>query len=68
MTSPPALDEWDQLVIKMGTLTLAVGNLEMAIIAMVCGILGQTERELGKLSNSEWCKRLIRSAPRLLVR
>lgn len=59
----PLPNEWDRLVVKMGALTLAVGVLEMAIITMVCRILGQTEDEIGHLSNREWCKKLIEVAP-----
>jgi hypothetical protein len=63
MTKPPAPDEWDQLVVKMGTLTLAVGILEMAIIALVCRILGQTEEEIGIRNNQQWCLKLAKVAP-----
>jgi hypothetical protein len=60
---PPAPDEWDQLVVKIGTLTLAVGILEMAIISMVCRVLGQTEEEIGIYSNNWWCQKLSEVAP-----
>jgi hypothetical protein len=63
MPKPPAPDEWDQLVVKIGTLTLAVGILEMAIISMVCRILGQAEVEIGIRNNSQWCKKFIEVAP-----
>ncbi len=63
MPKPPAPDEWDQLVVKIGTLTLAVGTLEMAIIAMVCRILGQTEEEIGIYDNQRWCLKFIEVAP-----
>jgi hypothetical protein len=60
---PPAPDEWDQLVVKMGLLTLAAGLLEMVIIQMVCRILGQTEKEIGIRSNKLWCEKFIEVAP-----
>jgi hypothetical protein len=63
MSKPPASDEWDQLVVKMGTLTLAVGYLEMAIISMVCRILGQTEEEIGIHDNQKWCQKFTKVAP-----
>ena len=63
MPKPPAADEWDQLVVKMGTLTLAVGYLEMAIISMVCRILGQTEKEIGIHDNQQWCQKFTKVAP-----
>ena len=56
-------DEWDQLVVKMGRLALAVGYLEVAVIGMVCRILGQHEEEVGIWSNHEWCKKLNEIAP-----
>jgi hypothetical protein len=63
MPKPPAPDEWDQLVVKMGTLTLAAGALEMAIIQMVCRILGQAEEEVGIRDNNLWCQRFLAVAP-----
>src|SRR5689334_13985907 len=63
MPKPPAPDEWNQLVTKMGTLTLAVGALEMAIIVLVCRILGQTEEEVGIRSNDLWCQKFNEVAP-----
>jgi hypothetical protein len=67
VSNPPAPNEWDHLVVKMGNLTLAVGSLEMAIITMVCGILGQTEGKLRIRNNvirranlaltQSWCSR-----------
>ena len=63
MSKQPAPDEWDQLVVKMGTLTLAVGALEMAIIVMVCRILDQTEEEIGIYSNDRWCQKFNEVAP-----
>lgn len=64
MTEKPAApDEWDQLVVKIGTLALTVGVLEMAIISMVCRILDQTEEEIGIRNNSQWCKKFIKVAP-----
>jgi hypothetical protein len=63
MPKPPAPDEWDQLVVKMGTLTLATGTLEMAIIEMVCRILGQSEEEIGIRDNNLWCQKFIEVAP-----
>jgi hypothetical protein len=63
MPKPPAPDEWDQLVVKMGTLTLAVGYLEMAIIAMVCRLLSQTEEEIGIYDNQKWCQKFIEVTP-----
>ena len=63
MQEPASPSEWDQLVVKMGTLTLAVGNLEMAIIAMVCHIVDQAEEKIGWLTNNDWCKKFIRVAP-----
>ncbi len=59
----PAPDEWDQLIYKMGTLTLAVGALEMAIISMVCHILNQSEKKVGIRSNSGWCRKFNEVAP-----
>jgi hypothetical protein len=47
----------------MGALTLAVGTLEMAITAVVCRIVGKTEREIGIRTNSGWCKKFIEVAP-----
>jgi hypothetical protein len=59
MTDPSAAKEWDQLVIKIGTLALAVGYLEMAIISMVCRILRKTEDDVGKRHpNAWWCAKL----------
>jgi hypothetical protein len=55
MAKAPAPDEWDQLVVKMGTLTLAAGTLEMAIIVMVCRILGQTGEKIAIYDNNLWC-------------
>lgn len=56
-------DEWGQLVAKMGTLALTVGVLEMAIISMVCRILGQAEEEVGIRKNSQWCEKFIEVVP-----
>src|SRR5438045_100270 len=39
------------------------GSLEMAIIAMVCGILGKAEEEVGIRANSQWCRKFIEVAP-----
>gem|GEM_PF-5543635 len=63
MLKPPATDEWDQLIAKMGWLTVATGYLEMAIIRMACRILGKTEEEIGRLSNKQWCEKFIKHAP-----
>jgi hypothetical protein len=65
MPKPPAPDEWDQLVVKIGTLTLTTGTLEMAIISMVCRIAGQTEEEIGIHDNNLWCKKFLEVAPPL---
>lgn len=46
MPQPPVLNEGDHLVTKMGHLTLATGYLEVAIIGIVCRILGKSEDEL----------------------
>lgn len=63
MTEPPSTNEWDQLVVAMGKLTLAAGYLEVAIIAIVCGILGKSEEEVGKWrSNKWWCDQLNKIA------
>jgi hypothetical protein len=56
-------NEWDQLVAKIGALTLAAGYLEMAIIAMVCRILGKSEDEVGIRSNRKWCEKFQEVAP-----
>ncbi|MGO9631409.1 MAG: hypothetical protein ACLPXW_20790 [Xanthobacteraceae bacterium] len=53
----PAVNEWDQLVSKIGALALAAGYLEMAIIAMVCRILGKSENEVGRHHNKWWCEK-----------
>jgi hypothetical protein len=61
-----AVNEWDQLVIKMGKLTLAAAYLEIAIITIVCGILGESEEEItnGKWpTNKWWCDKLNTVAP-----
>jgi hypothetical protein len=67
MTDSPVVNEWDQLVVKMGELTLAAGYLENAIIAIVCGIRGQLEEEIsGKdkwRTNKWWCNNLNTVAP-----
>ena len=63
MPKPPAPDEWDQLVVKMGTLTLAVGALEMTTITMVCCVLGKGEDEIGIYDNNLWCQKLNEVAP-----
>jgi len=63
MTKRPAPDEWNQLIIKMGELTVAAGSLEAAIISMVCHILGKSEKEIARLSNKGWCDKFIRHAP-----
>jgi hypothetical protein len=47
----------------MGELTLAAGYLEMAIIAMVCRIVGRSEEELRISSNYMWCRKLNEVAP-----
>jgi hypothetical protein len=60
---PQVPNEWDQLVVKIGTLALAVGHLEVAIIMMVCHILGKTEEQIGIQTNSSWCKKLNEVAP-----
>ncbi|MGO8845936.1 MAG: hypothetical protein ACLQFI_11510 [Methylocella sp.] len=65
MPKSPAADEWDQLEVKMGRLTIATGYLEVAIISMVCRILGKTEKEVGRFSNNDWCKKFIKHAPSL---
>jgi hypothetical protein len=62
-SASPAPDEWDQLVINVGKLTIATGYLEMAIIAMVCRILGKSESELSIWSNDRWCKKLKAVCP-----
>jgi hypothetical protein len=59
----PAVNEWDQMVSKIGALTLAAGYLEMAIIALVCRILGKSENELGRHNNKWWCEKLQKVAP-----
>jgi hypothetical protein len=69
MPESPTVTEWDQLVVKVGTLTIAAGYLEMAIIAMVCRILGKTEDEVSAgskkkwLSNAEWCQLFLSVLP-----
>jgi hypothetical protein len=67
MPNSPIDNQWDQLVVKMGTLTLASGCLEMAVIAIVCGILGKSEDQIsGKAkwpSNKWWCDKLHEVAP-----
>jgi hypothetical protein len=67
MTEPPAVNDWDQLVVAMGKLTLAAGYLEAAIIAIVCGVLGKSEEEVsgtGKWhTNKWWCDKLDKVAP-----
>lgn len=63
MPKPPAPNEWDQLVLKMGTLALAVGYLEMAIITMVCRILNQSEEEIRIYDNQQWCRKFTEVAP-----
>ncbi len=65
MPKSPAANEWDQLVVKIGALALAAGALEMAIIAMVCQILGQTEEEIGIYSNDLWCQKFHEVVPKL---
>jgi hypothetical protein len=47
MTEIPPVNEWDRLVVATGNLTLAAGTLEMAVIKIVCRIVGQTELEIG---------------------
>ncbi len=63
MPKSPAINEWDQLVTKMGELTIEAGYLEMAIIAMVCRILGTSEDDLGIRSNEKWCEKLKEVVP-----
>jgi hypothetical protein len=66
MTEFPVVNEWDQLVMRMGKLTLAAGYLEMAIIAIVCRILCQSEEQIAKdkwRTNKWWCKKLDEVAP-----
>lgn len=63
MPKPPATNEWDQLVTKIGKLALAAGYLEMAIITMVCRILGKTEDEVGIRSNNLWCQKFEEITP-----
>ncbi len=65
MPKLPTTNEWDQLVVKIGTLAIETGYLEMAIIAMVCRILGKTEDELGIFSNDKWCRKLQEVCPPL---
>jgi hypothetical protein len=73
MPESPVLNEGDHLVTTMGNLTLAAGSLEVAIIEIVCRILGKSEDELWNKnknknkkyppSNKEWCDKLIKAAP-----
>jgi hypothetical protein len=67
MTEPAAAaQEWDQLVVKVGKLTLAAGILEMAIITIACRVLGRREAEVSESrwrSNKWWCEKLLRVAP-----
>jgi hypothetical protein len=63
MSNPPPSDEWDQLVAKVGTLTLATGTLKMTIVSMGCRIVGQTEEKIDIHSNSLWCRKLNEVAP-----
>jgi hypothetical protein len=63
MPKAPAASEWDQLVTKIGALALAAGHLEMAIISIVCRIVGKTEDEIGIRSNKLWCEKLREVAP-----
>jgi hypothetical protein len=59
----PMPNEWDEFVVRIGKLALAVGALEIAVISLVCDILGRTEEEIGIHSNSWWCQRLNEIAP-----
>jgi hypothetical protein len=62
---PPATNEWGELVVKIGTLTLVAGTLEMAIIAMVCRIVGKAEEEISGenyKSNWWWCEKFKETA------
>jgi len=69
MSEPIGTNEWDRLVVKIGTLALAAGCLEMAIIAMVCRILGKSEDEISAaskqkwLSNAAWCRKFLSVLP-----
>jgi hypothetical protein len=63
MPKLPAADEFDQLVVKLGTLALAAASLEVAIIFIVCRILGQTEEETGIRNNDQWCQKFKEVAP-----
>ena len=60
---PPAPDDGINSFVKTGTLALAVGTLEMAIISLVCGVLGKTEVEIGIGTNGGWCRKLNEVAP-----
>jgi hypothetical protein len=66
MTEAASGSEWDQLVNAMGKLTLAAGTLEMAVIAIVCRVVGKTEEEVGGIgkwrSNKWWCDELNKVA------
>jgi hypothetical protein len=57
-------DEWDQLVTKIGLLTLTVGVLEAAVMAMHCKATSQSEEELKSRLNRpqrEGLKRAVKS-------
>jgi hypothetical protein len=46
MSTTAETDEWDQFVYKIGLLTLAMGTLEAAIMAMHCKATNQREADL----------------------
>jgi hypothetical protein len=50
--TPPEPNEWDRLVTKIGELALAMGVLEMAVMAMHCRATGKLESELQSRSNN----------------
>lgn len=64
MVEPAASEEWERLVVKVGKLALAVGSLELAVIYLICGIVGRTEEEIGISTNADWCKKLVEVAPK----
>lgn len=63
MPKPPAVNEWDQLVAKIGELAVAAGLLEMVIILTVCRILGKSENEVGIRHSGEWRQKLEKVVP-----
>lgn len=65
MTDAIGTNEWDSLVYKIGKMTLAMGLLEAAVMAMHCTATGQREADLESKLNKAQRKGLKTAAQRL---